>query len=324
MAKLEAKSGYSGQTYFDQPALKSAPWDWTVSGYIYLAGLSGAAQLLAAIALCRDSALYRGAIRNARYLATVGTAFGAMLLIADLRTPKRWYNMLRILRPSSPMSVGTYILTAFGGFSGLTALGELFRGPGATGRLAKRIATLAQFPAAFTGAGASTYTASLLAATSTPYWAAAPRHLGASFATAALAAGAAALSIFERRAGRSRSADRFDDVAAMATIGHLAASLGLSRRLCNQGVPAEVDAQGDKRLYKSGDLIVAGAVPIAAYALNRMSGGRSPALSIAGSVAILAGGYMMRHGLLSLGRRSSDSPRAYFHLAQRGRLEQTT
>lgn len=317
MAKRDLNGGgYGGETYYGQPGLKSAPWDWTVSGYIYLAGLAGGAQMLAAIAQGLDRRLYRGVIRNARYLATTGTVIGAMLLIADLRTPQRWYNMLRILRPTSPMSFGTYILGAFGGLSGLTALGELLRGLGTPGRLARKIADLAQLPAAITGAGASTYTASLMSATSTPYWAAVPRHLGASFATASMATGAAALSLLERLAGRDASAQRLDDVAAAATVAHLAVSASQSAEQRRRGIPEDVEQTRAGQLYKSGDIIIAGAIPLAAYALNRATGGRSPALSAVGSIAILAGGYMMRHGLLYVGRKSSESPEAYFRFAQ--------
>lgn len=307
---------YDGQTYYGQPGLKPAPWDWTVSGYIYLAGLGGAAQILAAIGQVCDRALYRGVIRNARFLATTSSAIGAALLIADLRTPRRWYNMLRILRPTSPMSIGTYILGAFGGFSGLTMLGEMVRGQGRFGRLVARAAEFCQFPAALTGAGAATYTASLMSATSTPYWAAVPRQLGASFATASVAAAAAALSLLERLAGRHESARRLDTVAVVATGAHLAASAAMHRRERAAGVAEEVSDTPAEWSVKTGDLLVAGALPLGAYALNRMTGGRSPALSILGSAAILAGGYIVRHGLLHAGRQSALRPRASFRFAQ--------
>src|SRR3546814_15451143 len=64
--------------------------------------------------------------------------------LIDLRTPRRWYNMLRIFRPTSPMSFGSYILTAFGGFSALTLLGEFVEGRGRLGRAAEQAAEQAQ------------------------------------------------------------------------------------------------------------------------------------------------------------------------------------
>ncbi len=163
---------YQGESYYRQPAIKAAHWDWTVSGYIFLAGMAGAAQVLATIAHRRDPARFEKLRRNARFLGTAGAAAGAGLLIADLKTPQRFYNMLRIFRPTSPMSFGSYILGAFGAFSGIGTLAELF--PRA--RWLPRAGDLAQVGAAATGAGAATYTAALLSATSNPYWAAAPRH----------------------------------------------------------------------------------------------------------------------------------------------------
>jgi len=46
------------------------------------------------------------------------------LLIADLGRPERFHHMLRVAKPSSPMSVGTWILTAYGPGSGLAAAAD--------------------------------------------------------------------------------------------------------------------------------------------------------------------------------------------------------
>src|SRR3546814_20363040 len=100
-------------------------------------------------------------------MATAGSAAGAVLLIIALRTPRRWYNMLRIFRPTSPMSFGSYILTAFGGFSALTLLGEFVDGRGRLGRAAEAAAGQAQGGAAVTGDAGSAYPAAPPSATTT-------------------------------------------------------------------------------------------------------------------------------------------------------------
>src|SRR5205085_2590856 len=69
----------------------------------------------------RDRAL----VSAARYLAFAGALVSPILLIADLHTPSRWYNMLRIFRSTSPMSIGAWTLSAFGASSGLAALGHV-------------------------------------------------------------------------------------------------------------------------------------------------------------------------------------------------------
>jgi protein NrfD len=307
---------YRGESYYGMPPLKPSPWDWTVSGYIFLAALSGSAQALAYVGQRIDRAAYGGVRRTARALATAGSAAGAVLLIIDLRTPQRWYNMLRIFRPTSPMSFGSYILTAFGGLSALTLLGELMGGRGRLGRAAEAMADKAQAGAAVTGAAASTYTAALLSATSTPYWAAAPRHLGVLFASSAVASGAAALSMGERLSGRAHTSRRLDSVAALATVVHVATAFDARRRLARAGMPEQLEQQSAGHILKVSEFVLAGALPLAAYALNRRRGGRSAGLSVAGSASLLAGAWLFRHSLLKIGMESAKDPQAQFRLAQ--------
>ncbi|WP_206454252.1 NrfD/PsrC family molybdoenzyme membrane anchor subunit [Aurantimonas marina] len=304
--------GWRGENYYGQPPLKNPQWDWKVSGYIAVAGTAGAAQALAFLGALRDRRAFRAARRNANLLGLAGMATGSALLVADLKTPRRWYNMLRILRPTSPMSFGTYILGAFGLATTISALGDLpavRRHPPL-----RRVADGAQVGAAVSGAGAATYTAALMSATSNPYWAAAPGGLGAQFATSAVAAGAAALALGERAGGRKRIAERLEDVAVTATLAHIGATLAAGRRRRQTGVePAVADSA---RKSEAADLVIAGAIPLAAYALSYAAGRRAPAAAVAGSLAVLAGSFVMRHSILDTGKRAASRPEAAFSLAQ--------
>lgn len=305
---------YRGESYYGQPALKNPHWDWKVSGYIVVAGVSGAAQALAWIGRRRDREGFRGAQRNARLLALAGSAAGAALLIADLKTPQRFYNMLRILRPTSPMSLGTYILGTFGATSLVAALGEL---PAAGRRPAlRRAAEVAQAGAALSGAGAATYTAALLSATSNPYWAAAPRGLGAHFATASVAGGAAALALGERAGGRRRTARQLEAVASVATLAHVAAGRVAEAERRELGVAETVEEEPEHRRLEAADLLLSGGLPLAAYALDRLPGGRGGAAAVIGSLAVLAGGWLVRDALLNAGHASTRRPEAGFRLAR--------
>jgi hypothetical protein len=161
-----------------------------------------------------------------------------------------------------------------------------------------------------------------MAATSNPYWAAAPGALGAQFATSAVASGAAALALAERAGGRRRTAERLEDVAALASAAHLGAGWLAERRRLEAGV--ERAASGGPALESAtADLVVAGAVPLAAYAVSRASGGRAGAAAVIGSLAVLAGGFLMRDGILNAGKRAADRPEATFRLAQPRRLAGT-
>jgi protein NrfD len=307
---------YAGESYHGRPALKPTPWNWTVSGYIFLAGTAGAAQALGWIGSRADPRAWRGAVRNARLLALGSSAAGAGLLIADLRTPSRWYNMLRILRPTSPMSVGTYILTAFGVFSAIGGLGELPLGHGRAARWLARSAEVAQPGAALTGAGAATYTASLMSATSTPEWAAAPRALGMRFAASAIACGAAALALGERAGGRSAAAHRLEAVAALATVAQLWAGAAGKAAREEAGIEDYRPADAERRRLDSAELLLAGIVPLGAYAADRLAVGRQPLAAAAGSLSLLAGGALLRHAVMRAGMASARRPRVSLRFAQ--------
>jgi formate-dependent nitrite reductase membrane component NrfD len=104
-------------TYYRLPSVKPSLWGGLVSGYIFVAGVGGSVQIIASAAdLIGDRAL-APIVRNGRYIARGATVLGGPLLILDLHTPQRWYNMLRIFRKTSPMSIGTWVLISFGTLS---------------------------------------------------------------------------------------------------------------------------------------------------------------------------------------------------------------
>jgi len=306
---------WQGETYYGQPGLKYPHWDWKVSGYIAVAGTAGAAQALATLGSLRDPDGMRGARRGARLMALAGSTAGAAMLIADLKTPQRFHNMLRILRPTSPMSFGTYIFGAFSGASLLSFLAERpvmdrlnpLRWLGKTGQLASGVS----------GAGVASYTAALVSATSNPYWATAPRTLGAQFAGVAVAMGAAALALWERLGGRDSTACRFENVAIVATLAHVSASTAFNRQLKARGVSGPIKHTKRQRQLKTSSLFIAGALPLVGYAVSTAMGARAGrGAAIAGSCAVLAGGMLMRHGLLEAGEAAVEHPESGFALAQ--------
>ena len=106
-----------GVTYYGLPSVKPSLCGGLVSGYMFVAGVGRSVQIIASAAdLVGDPALAPIA-RNGRYIALGTTVLGGPLLIIDLHTPQRWYNMLRIFRKTSPMSIGTWVLMSFGSLS---------------------------------------------------------------------------------------------------------------------------------------------------------------------------------------------------------------
>ena len=282
---------YEGETYYGRPAVKASPYGWKAALYTFLGGLAGAAQAIAVLAGIASRGR-RSFDRAARVIAAAnGALIGPALLIADLHTPQRWYNMLRIFRRTSPMSIGSYVLTAFGTFSVLALLPKVGRA--------------AQVPAAIAGAGMASYTPALLASTATPLWSAAPRALGAEFATGAFASGAAALML----CSRDRS---LETVASMATLAYGASALVAEREFKRRQVDRPLQQGKPARMHKAG-LGLAVALPLACFALNALAG-RSRRRSKLGAAGILAGVCLSRWALFEAGNESARSAHDYLRL----------
>jgi formate-dependent nitrite reductase membrane component NrfD len=306
-------------TYYDLPALKPTFYGWKVSSYIFIAGLAGSAQILAAIGEFADRKAYAGVVRNGRYIAFTGAAIGGPLLIADLHTPQRFYNMLRIFRPTSPMSIGSYVLVGFGGLSALLAAAQLRRDRGVAGGFLDGAARAAQLPAAALGAAMSTYTGALLGATSNPLWAAGHRLIPALFGASAMASAAAALSLTAR--GPSSAALQRVEAAASAVELCLLPMLGA--RLRTAGIRTAVSPT-PSMLAAAAPVLhqIAGAIespragrdgpPVSSPAAAR----RSAAFGKAAAIAVLAGAFLLRHAVLQAGNRSAQRPRDHFRFAR--------
>ena len=101
--------------------------------------------------------------RVARIAAASGAGLGTVFLIHDLGRPERFLNMLRVIKVTSPLSVGSFILAPFSALSSAAAASYV------TGRL-PRLGRLAGAGAALFGPALATYTAALLSNTAVPAW----------------------------------------------------------------------------------------------------------------------------------------------------------
>ncbi|MFU8876158.1 NrfD/PsrC family molybdoenzyme membrane anchor subunit [Micromonospora sp. SL4-19] len=111
------------------------------------------------------------------------------VLIRDLGRPGRFVHMLRVVKPTSPMSIGTWLLSGFSPLVAVAALDEL------SAVLPRRAADLVGVLARPTGLAATviaptitTYTGALIANTAVPVWHEAHRELPYLFGASALAA----------------------------------------------------------------------------------------------------------------------------------------
>jgi protein NrfD len=238
---------------------------------------------------------------------------GAAMLIADLHTPTRFYNMLRAFKTTSPMSVGSWILICFGALSGVTSGAHWLASHVPPLRWMRRLARVTQLPAAAAGAGLATYTASLLSATSTPLWAAAPGPTGVRFAASSVASAAAALSLLEP--GRGPIRRDLDRIAVAALATELVATGAAERRYEETGVSAALNTPSGT-FDRMGGTGIGVMLPLGLHVLSLALAGRSPVLSRMASLAVLAGGLTMRIAFLASGDESALDPSISMRFAQ--------
>ena len=115
------------QSYYGRPILKVTRWkEPHLPAYLFLGELSGALAMVGAVAHATGR---RSLARTAR-LAAAGSAYaGGAFLTLELGRPERFLHMLRVAKPTSPMSVGSWILSAHSGLVSAAAASEV------TGRL---------------------------------------------------------------------------------------------------------------------------------------------------------------------------------------------
>lgn len=306
------REGWEGPTYYGRPQLKSAPFNnWIVGAYIFLAGTAGSASLIGTLADAAGGPAAEGVGRRARLLGFLAPSLGAPLLIKDLHTPARFYNMLRVFKPRSPMSIGAWILMGYSASAVPAAIAEFFARVPGFGWL-RGAGKVAQVPAAAAGAGLSVYTASLLSATSTPAWAAAPRELAVRFGASSVACGAAALALAETDPGARRTLEL---IAAGALGVEAVAAVAQTRAYQDRGVE-----EGTKDRWGQIEKVVGAGLgltlPLALFGASLAFGRRGRAIGQAAAVATLAGGAALRIATLGVGDESALRPEVSMRFAQ--------
>jgi formate-dependent nitrite reductase membrane component NrfD len=291
--------GSHHQSYYGKPVIKEPVWEPVIPAYFFTGGTAGAAASLGLAARLSGNATLA---KTATYVDAVAIGVSPALLIIDLGRPDRFLNMLRMFKVTSPMSVGTWIVTFSGLASGLaTSLEVLGRLP--RGKLAAEVA------AGALGPFLSTYTAALLADTSVPAWHEARRELPFVFAgSSAASAGAACALLTPPRT--ARPARR---LAITGAALELAAASVMERRL---GFLAEPYKRG-----RVGALATAAKTLTAAGALTMGLQGRQRAGAMGAGALLLAGSLAERFAIFRAGLDSARDAR-YTVVPQRQRVDQ--
>lgn len=300
-------------SYYGRNIVKPAPWEHHIAAYLFWGGLAAGSSLLAAGADLSGRDTLR---RTTRLGALVALGFSMYNLVADLGRPMRFVKMLRTVKLTSPMSVGSWILATYGPFAGIAAAAELagLLPPGsAKGRLRGPLRLLgvlgrpAGLVAAVTAPPVAAYTAVLLSDTATPSWHAAYKELPFVFcASAASAAGGLGMvGAPVAEAGPARRLAFGGAVIELAAEQVMERSMGITAEPLHEGHPGRL-----MRLAKG--LTVAGAA-------GTLLAGRSRTAAVLSGAALLAGSASTRFAVFEAGQESAKDPK-YVVVPQRERI----
>ena len=318
-ADLSRRKGDDQPAYYDIPLLKPPVWKWEIPAYFFLGGLSAGAFVLSRMAERFGGEKGKGMRRAGTAIACAAYAPCPVLLILDLGDPKRFHYMLRVFKPESPMNLGSWILTGYGGALSLAAL-EAVTGRSAVattgngsssakrGELLSMAVDASGVPLGVMLAG---YTGVLLSTISTPVWARNP-WLGALFSASAFHSGAAALELaheFGKEGGESDEESHPLEGVNRATRAAEAVALG--GYLSSSGPLAKPLTAGKYAPHVWGAAVGAGM--ILPTLLDRLPVRNKKAkrwLKLAASGLTLAGGFAIKWAVTHAGHPSAEDPDA--------------
>ncbi len=298
-------------SYYGRPILKASPWENDIPAYLFMGGVAAGSSLLAAGADLSGRPALR---RTGRLGSIVALTLSMVALVHDLGRPSRFYNMLRVAKPTSPMSVGTWILTAYGPFAGLAAAAEL-RGllpsrlrDGLVGRLLGLGARPAGLVAAVVAPAVASYTAVLLSDTATPTWHDAHQHLPFVFVGSASAA-SGGLGMLGSPVAENAPARRLAVGGALLELAvehRMEAAMGLTAEPLHEGTAGRL-----MRLSK--------ALTLAGTAGTLLLARRSRLGAALSGAALMGGSACLRFAVFEAGQESARDPK-YVVVPQRERV----
>jgi formate-dependent nitrite reductase membrane component NrfD len=283
-------------------------WHGLIVAYFFLGGIAGGSYVMAALADLLGDAEDRRAVRFAYYLAFPLVCICGVLLILDLDRPERFWHMLiqsntgrPMLKWWSPMSIGSWGLSAFGAFSFASFLGVLAQdgwlGLGRWSALASRLRNgwtgrLFALGGAASAFFLSSYTGVLLGASNQPIWSD-TTWIGALFLASAASTGLAATVALARwrdpdvrpdAIERLEWLDGWAIVLELILLGGMAWSLGGLSRLAFGRWP--------------GVLIPAFVVPAGLLLPLLLRGSRRATANWGAAALVLLGGLVLRAALV--------------------------
>lgn len=187
--------------YANMPMTKVPGWYGTIAWDALLNGMATGLFMAAAVSELMAPGIFTRVAKVAYPVALLLLLVDLGLLVLDLGDPLRFHHMLRVFKPGSPMSVGTWCLTIFSlpltaaaGFSLLAEVGLDFE-------WARILAVIVGLLPAF---GSATYKGVLLSTNAQPGWKDA-RWMGGYLTNSAILMGCGELLVLSAMMGQSHA-----------------------------------------------------------------------------------------------------------------------
>ena len=290
--------------YYGIPMLKEPQWNWAIPLYFFVGGGAGASGVIASVAnwVGDDFEL----ARKARWLALGGATLSGGLLIYDLGRPRRFLNMLRVFKPQSPMSMGAWILTAFGAATTAAAFADLVRDRWGDSLPVRVLGGVAGGLSALFGMPFSNYTGVLIGATAIPVWNRSVDTLPIHFGMAGLQTACSALELWG-----------FERSSALNLLGIGAAAYetweGFHLEKRQEAALQPLKQGWSGAMVRAGGLL-SGPVPLALSVTAALTENRQ--MRRWAAIAGVAGSLLTRYGWMRAGHASAQDWRLPLNIAQ--------
>jgi formate-dependent nitrite reductase membrane component NrfD len=286
-------------TYYDRPLLKMPHWDaWNVVTYLFLGGVMGGIGVIGVLSSSKRES-DRKLKRTLAVTSLVLSVACPSVLVSHLGRPERFLNMLRIMKFTSPMSLGVWGLVFYSNCAGANAL-RIF--PGFFGGLQSLF-----------GAFLMGYTGVLISATANPLWSSGKRHIPATFVCSSMSAACALSSLLSTLEGNHEVVRRLERLEMLAAAGELAVMTNWEQQAGKYGDALFKSEHGDRlRKYTIRTGILA---PLALNLIGQLVPLPKPVnavRTVISSVLTLVGGYVLRDTVVRAGRNSVNDPHTSF------------
>ncbi len=303
--EIPSEQSTTDVTYYDRPMLQEPVWEWPISAYYYIGGVTGASLVLAAAAQLKDGEAHHKLIKSCHSIAFVGSGLSAFCLVYDLGRPERFLNMLRVFRPTSPMNMGAWILSGVGSTAPVALV--LRNRPGLLGFIGKTCTILA----GIFGAGLATYTGVLVSSSAVPIWQQSRKTMPILFGASAMASVGELFNIISGNEQERALTTTFGTVGQLVELSAGFVMEKQASEVKQVGLPFREGVSGV--MWRTAAALTAGSIFL------KVLPGKSSTKRIAMGVMGTLGSVLMRFSIEQLGKVSALDARASFHQQRAGK-----